>query len=418
MNNDLSSESSDDEFIHNLKRKVSAPATIPVSSASAPSLSKKQKKYEHETEEEKLERKRLKKERRQEFRQQKLDEKEKRRLEEYEGLGRHYTVSMAIPGSIIENAQSAPLKTYLAGQIARAAAIFQIDEIIIFDDQLSSHRAADQAESSAHHTHAAHANASSSSSEQPQPQSQRSNYGPISDCHMFLERILQYIETPQYLRRHLFPKHNDLRYAGLLNPLSCPHHMKEEDWTPYREGVTVDRPTKSSSQSVVEIGLRKPVIIDTALPPGVRVTIALDKASQDSSRPVGKVVSPAEPRQVTGTYWGYTTRSVPSLAQVWQTCPYKDGYDLKIGTSERGHVSVDDTTFALPKFQHLLIVFGGVAGIEACVDADETLSVPMEQSHELFDMWVNTCPNQGSRTIRTEEALMISMAALRKYIVQ
>lgn len=29
----------------------------------------------------------------------------------------------------------------------------------------------------------------------------------------FLMRILQYLETPQYLRRALFPKHNSLRLA-------------------------------------------------------------------------------------------------------------------------------------------------------------------------------------------------------------
>lgn len=31
----------------------------------------------------------------------------------------------------------------------------------------------------------------------------------------FLIRILRYLETPQYLRRALFPKHNSLRYVVL-----------------------------------------------------------------------------------------------------------------------------------------------------------------------------------------------------------
>ena len=31
--------------------------------------------------------------------------------------GRHYTVSIALPGSIIDNAQTHELKTYLAGQV-------------------------------------------------------------------------------------------------------------------------------------------------------------------------------------------------------------------------------------------------------------------------------------------------------------
>lgn len=48
--------------------------------------------------------------------------------------GRHYTLSVALPGSILNNAQSLELRTYLAGQIARACAIFCVDEIIVFDE--------------------------------------------------------------------------------------------------------------------------------------------------------------------------------------------------------------------------------------------------------------------------------------------
>lgn len=44
------------------------------------------------------------------------------------------TLSIAVPGSILDNAQSPELRSYLAGQIARAACIYQVDEIIIYDD--------------------------------------------------------------------------------------------------------------------------------------------------------------------------------------------------------------------------------------------------------------------------------------------
>ena len=66
---------------------------------------------------------------------------------------------------------------------------------------------------------------------------------------------------------------------------------------------------------------------------------------------LGKVVPLAQPREATGVYWGYTTRIVPSLSQVWSESPFEGGYDLKIGTSERGTVSVDDSAFALPSFR-------------------------------------------------------------------
>ena len=35
-----------------------------------------------------------------------------------------------------------------------------------------------------------------------------------TDPNILLARILQYLECPQYLRKHFFPKHPDLNYAG------------------------------------------------------------------------------------------------------------------------------------------------------------------------------------------------------------
>lgn len=76
-----------------------------------------------------------------------------------------------------------------------------------------------------------------------------------------------------------------------------------------------------------------------------------------------------------------------SLRGIFDECPYEGGYDVKIGTSERGS-SVDDAKFKVPNaFQHALIVFGGVAGIEECVDADESMKLPGSSASTLFDLW-------------------------------
>lgn len=50
--------------------------------------------------------------------------------------------------------------------------------------------------------------------------------------------------------------------------------------------------------------------------------------------------------------------------------------------------------------RHALVVFGGLQGLEAGVDADPNLEVA--EPSVLFDLYLNTCPGQGSRTIRTE----------------
>lgn len=43
--------------------------------------------------------------------------------------GRQWTVSIAVASSVIDNTQNTEFATYVAGQIARAAAIFNVDEV-------------------------------------------------------------------------------------------------------------------------------------------------------------------------------------------------------------------------------------------------------------------------------------------------
>ena len=43
---------------------------------------------------------------------------------------------------------------------------------------------------------------------------------------------------------------------------------------------------------------------------------------------------------------------------------------------------------------------GGLQGLEPAIEADESLAE--SEPRTIFDCYLNTCPNQGSRTIRTE----------------
>lgn len=57
------------------------------------------------------------------------------------------------------------------------------------------------------------------------------------------------------------------------------------------------------------------------------------------------------------------------------------------------------------------MVFGGLQGLEAAVANDDKLQI--DDPEFLFDHYVNVLPKQGSRTIRTEEALLIAMSTLQ-----
>ncbi|TKS84764.1 putative methyltransferase C9orf114 -like protein [Collichthys lucidus] len=299
--------------------------------------------------------------------------------------GRAYTVSVALPGSVLDNAQSTELRTYLAGQIARACVVFCVDEIVVFDEQGEDVKSVE---------------------------GEFKGVGKKGHACIQLARILQYLECPQYLRKWFFPKHQDLQYAGLLNPLDSPHHMRIDDESEYREGIVLDRPTKQGQGSLVNCGMRKDVRIDKQLQSRLRVTVQLNKTqNQENKLYKGVVVPPHVPRTEGGLYWGYTVRLASCLSAVFSESPHEEGYDVTVGTSERGS-NVDQTT--LSPFKHLLVVFGGLQGLEASVDADQNLDVTDPSA--LFDLYLNTCPGQGSRTIRTEEAILVSMAALRQKI--
>ena len=66
-------------------------------------------------------------------------------------------------------------------------------------------------------------------------------------------------------------------FVGLLNPLDCPHHMRIDDASMYREGIILDRPVKKGEGSFVNVGLRKDVKIDKRLKAGLRVTVKIDE---------------------------------------------------------------------------------------------------------------------------------------------
>ena len=295
------------------------------------------------------------------------------------------TISIAIPSSILKTAKSPELKASLVGQIARACAIHEVDEIIIYMDTYFD-----------------------------------LNEEPEKGPGLFICRLLQYLECPIYMRSALFPVSDNLKLASLLPPLNMPHHMSSECASMYREGVVVGKPVANGS--LVNVGLPVEAFIEHQLQAGVRVTVKLTDTtliSKTSTKVplIGEAVSPLAVRQEHGLYWGYQTRLVSSFSEVFSGCPYDDdatvtGYDLLIGHSEAGLTTLDSISIQNKPFKHALIVFGGVGGIEACVEADQSITIASKNSESLFDHWLNLAPSKGSRTVRTEEVLLIGLAKL------
>lgn len=70
-----------------------------------------------------------------------------------------------------------------------------------------------------------------------------------------------------------------------MNPIESKHHLKNDEFHQYREGVVLNRPVKEqASGSWVDIGLSKQAKIDYKLQPLTRVTVKLNENSLETSQ--------------------------------------------------------------------------------------------------------------------------------------
>ena len=271
-----------------------------------------------------------------------------------------------LPSSLVTDASDLRQKTLKIGSIGRALAIFRVGKICIYND------------------------------DDPHLKNQASEAGVIST-------LLHYMETPQYLRKLLFPRTRELRYAGLLPPLRTPHHpLADEKTAPddYREAVVIDAGKRGS---LLELGIRERGFTSEKLSVGERVTVRLGKSLGEGKRAIERV-----PRSKVGEYWGYEILRAKTLAEALKVLKA----DYITGTSRYGknlYEAVQAIRSSNPR--SVAVAFGGsYAGLfEICerqgVDAGK-----------LFDVIINTIPNQGTATVRTEEALVATLALLNALI--
>jgi predicted SPOUT superfamily RNA methylase MTH1 len=215
--------------------------------------------------------------------------------------------------------------------------------------------------------------------------------------------LLSYLETPQYLRKRLFKLDPQLQYAGILPPLRTPHHplnrkAKNLKVGEYREGVTVSR-TKEGL--LVDIGVERPALMrETQWSLGKRLPMQVVAADK-------RVAVQAVSRDEVPSYWGYKVkRENRGFGRL-----VKDGkFDLVIATSKIGVKFVDVAAKMAEQWRnadYTLVAFGAPArGLHEIVK-DEGLDL-----EDLADFVVNMVPEQGTETVRTEEALLASLAIL------
>jgi methyltransferase len=267
---------------------------------------------------------------------------------------------ITIPDSSLSDEQTKRDKSIKIAQFARACSIFKVKRIYIYHDSLSHFEK--------------------------------------DDPHL-LKTILRYLDTPQYLRKILFPMMHQLQYAGILHPIKAPHHRVLDDIKKIKAGdIRTGVVVKVKGQLFVEVGLGSLVPFMGDGFEGKKVNVRFTE-----SYPNLKSVQAIE--EDIFDYWGYEVKEVPSISKLLTSVEETD----IIITSRKGrHFKNIEAQLAdhAKSVQNILVAFGSPKyGLHEIL-AKEGASI------KPYRYVVNMFPNQGTETVRLEEAVLGALAIL------
>jgi predicted SPOUT superfamily RNA methylase MTH1 len=270
------------------------------------------------------------------------------------------TVSVLVPSSLTREADKREATRKL-GTVARAATMFRVDRVTVFSD----------------------------------PDGEEGRGGG------FVETVLRYAATPPYLRKEVWGERDELEFAGVLPPLRVRSQTGSgpESSGSSRQGIVTE--VGADGRVRVNCGLQHPISlpVPSSMAPeqGERVTVRVSsrepvRAKLVDESPPGFVVDAADldsalarsDAGLTIAASRHGQRLTPArLGDFTEEFAETDGsYTVAFGAPERG----------LPAIL-------GVAP-DAATETDR------------FDHWLNTVPDQGSEVVRTEEAILTTLACL------
>ncbi len=298
-------------------------------------------------------------------------------------------ISVAIPDTSLSDEKGLKEKTLKIGKFARTFSIFGVKKIVVYKDPTETRDKSDR---------------------------------------FLLRLILEFLNTPQYLRKSLYPMDSDLSYIGLLPPIRAPQHKnkvrpKDVKIGEIRVGVIHDRKSiinkkdrnRSTNGPKAAIDYKKEnydlyidVGLDYLIPflgDGVNGEKVVVKFV--NSYPELKVIR-ASGSDMEKLYFGYTLVQVNSLEEYIKKLG--DG-TFVIFTSRYGRsFQTVESQFKenITKFENLLIVFGSPnRGIK---------EIFINYYNTKNSMYVNTFPNQKTQTIRLEEAILGTLTLFNHFL--
>lgn len=262
-------------------------------------------------------------------------------------------LAVAMPDTVLEERDSTREKTVKLGLIARACSIYGVDLVEVYRDE-----------------------------EGGEPK--------------LIKLVLDYLETPQYLRKRLYPLDDALKFAGLLPPLRTPSHkakvpMEQVKVGEVREGV-------ANADGTVDIGLDRSPLLKGKVQTNARVTVRLVSREPLLAERIG--------RSEVGEYWGYQVE-LTTIDRVLAD----DRFELKIATSRLGDplsAQLSSLRDAVRRSDSVKLLFGSPSrGLFDIVGKD----LPKKA-----DFVLNLFVDQHVKTVRTEEALFAGLGLLNAMV--
>jgi len=248
--------------------------------------------------------------------------------------------AVMIPSTFSAEERSQLLRTYKIGELARAFTIFGVDRVVIYfdkDEKVDSRKLGD-----------------------------------------YIKLVLEYANTPQYLRKRLYPLEKEMRYFGVIPALRAPHHPLKHEKVRYRQGLVLE-------DGSVDVGLDRPVRVGGKVREGEVVNVDMERL---------EVVE-----KPSNGYWGYEVEwNGKGLEE--EVKRLRKRYVI-VGTSRLGEDVRKVKNRIRNENKDYLLVFGSpFRGLGEMV------------KENIFDYMVNFVPDQNVKTVRVEEAIFISLGIM------
>lgn len=277
-----------------------------------------------------------------------------------------FSLEVALPSSVVSIENGLLLRTLKIYQIIRTTAIFGVEKIIVYHDgfiPLSLHRR----------------------------------------VTTLIKKIHKYLLTPPYLRRKLVPIDKDLRFVGALPPLRL--NVFDVSSTPRLNEIRICLIRRTGGKVLADCGLKKEVLIVDSVCDTIGDRLGIVKII-DTRKMIGRCIDRNKHKIYLGPSLSYEHRLKDIVDK------NLDEDTCIVGTSRYGSVPApSDVKTAVSGKNRLLVLFGSPYGGLYEIARNENWDL----SDKIKYVW-NTIPGQHVKTIRTEEALIITLGLINLLI--